>query len=152
MYWLKRNSTNLSSYWIAGCTCDFTLNSLPFNSTEVAWRIFQVWRIFQYFVMICNESFVRLELPTLDICCCIQVKQADELENILAKKFLRFLSMRAESFQVLRRKPVQVGSHVLYHVSIPFDWSLCKRNYAIIPSSAVRILTWCLPGYGCALW
>lgn len=36
------------------------------------------------------------------------MKQADELENILAKKFLRFLSMRAESFQVLRRKPVQV--------------------------------------------
>lgn len=35
------------------------------------------------------------------------MKQADELENILAKKFLRFLSMRAESFQVLRRKPVQ---------------------------------------------
>nr|TKV90192.1 hypothetical protein SEVIR_9G012400v2 [Setaria viridis] len=35
------------------------------------------------------------------------VKQADELENILAKKFLRFLSMRAEAFQVLRRKPVQ---------------------------------------------
>jgi actin related protein 2/3 complex subunit 4 len=54
-----------------------------------------------------HESFVRLELPTLDICCCLQVKQADELENILAKKFLRFLSMRAESFQVLRRKPVQ---------------------------------------------
>jgi hypothetical protein len=61
-----------------------------------------------------HESFVRLELPTLDICCCLQVKQADELENILAKKFLRFLSMRAESFQVLRRKPVQVGLHVLY--------------------------------------
>lgn len=36
------------------------------------------------------------------------MKQADELENILAKKFLRFLSMRAESFEVLRRKPVQV--------------------------------------------
>jgi hypothetical protein len=38
----------------------------------------------------------------------LQVKQADELENILAKKFLRFLSMRAEAFHVLRRKPVQV--------------------------------------------
>ncbi|KAL6011287.1 Actin-related protein 2/3 complex subunit 4 [Asimina triloba] len=36
-----------------------------------------------------------------------KVKQADELENILTKKFLRFLSMRAEAFQVLRRKPVQ---------------------------------------------
>ncbi|RLN40991.1 hypothetical protein C2845_PM01G48760 [Panicum miliaceum] len=39
--------------------------------------------------------------------CHLEVKQADELENILAKKFLRFLSMRAEAFQVLRRKPVQ---------------------------------------------
>ncbi|KAH1236776.1 Actin-related protein 2/3 complex subunit 4 [Glycine max] len=38
----------------------------------------------------------------------VNVKQADELENILTKKFLRFLSMRAEAFQVLRRKPVQV--------------------------------------------
>ena len=42
----------------------------------------------------------------------LQVKQADELENILTKKFLRFLSMRAEAFQVLRRKPVQVD-HLL---------------------------------------
>ncbi|CAK7328431.1 unnamed protein product [Dovyalis caffra] len=38
----------------------------------------------------------------------LKVKQADELENILTKKFLRFLSMRAEAFQVLRRKPVQL--------------------------------------------
>ena len=38
----------------------------------------------------------------------IQVKQTDDLENLLAKNFLRFLSMRAESFQVLRRKPVLV--------------------------------------------
>ncbi|PHT33002.1 Actin-related protein 2/3 complex subunit 4 [Capsicum baccatum] len=37
----------------------------------------------------------------------VQVKQTDELENILTKKFLRFLSMRAEAFQVLRRKPVE---------------------------------------------
>ena len=43
------------------------------------------------------------------------MKQADELENILAKKFLRFLSMRAESFQVLRRKPVQVFFRMTYH-------------------------------------
>ncbi|OIW19194.1 hypothetical protein TanjilG_04937 [Lupinus angustifolius] len=35
------------------------------------------------------------------------MKRTDELENILTKKFLRFLSMRAEAFEVLRRKPVQ---------------------------------------------
>lgn len=51
----------------------------------------------------------------------IQVKQADELENILAKKFLRFLSMRAESFQVLRRKPVQVSwRHAMKDLVIQF--------------------------------
>lgn len=43
----------------------------------------------------------------------VQVKQSDELENILTKKFLRFLSMRAEAFQVLRRKPVQVCNSFL---------------------------------------
>ncbi len=36
------------------------------------------------------------------------VKQADELEEILAKKFMRFLAQRAESFVILRRKPVKV--------------------------------------------
>ncbi|KAJ0092732.1 hypothetical protein Patl1_26820 [Pistacia atlantica] len=32
---------------------------------------------------------------------------ADELENILTKKFFRILSMRADAFQVLRREPLQ---------------------------------------------
>lgn len=38
----------------------------------------------------------------------IKVKQSDELEVILCKKFMRFLFQRAESFVVLRRKPVKV--------------------------------------------
>lgn len=37
----------------------------------------------------------------------IKVKQADEIEHILAHKFTRFLMMRAESFVVLRRVPVK---------------------------------------------
>lgn len=37
----------------------------------------------------------------------IKIKQADELEEILAHKFTRFLMMRAESFVVLRRTPVK---------------------------------------------
>ena len=36
----------------------------------------------------------------------VAIKQADEIEKILCKKFMRFLMMRAESFFVLRRKPV----------------------------------------------
>ena len=37
----------------------------------------------------------------------LKVKQSDELEEILARKFLHFLALRAEAFQVLRRKPVE---------------------------------------------
>lgn len=37
----------------------------------------------------------------------IRVKQADETEEILMHKFSRFLSQRAESFLILRRKPIQ---------------------------------------------
>jgi hypothetical protein len=36
----------------------------------------------------------------------IRIKQADELERLLAGKFARFLMQRAESFVVLRRAPV----------------------------------------------
>mmetsp|Transcript_7539 Transcript_7539/g.14768 ORF Transcript_7539/g.14768 Transcript_7539/m.14768 type:complete len:170 (+) Transcript_7539:129-638(+) len=37
----------------------------------------------------------------------IKVKQADELEEVLVAKFMRFLMQRAEQFVVLRRKPVE---------------------------------------------
>jgi len=37
----------------------------------------------------------------------IKIKQADELEMILCKKFMRFLAQRAENFVVLRRKPIE---------------------------------------------
>ncbi|KAF2299959.1 hypothetical protein GH714_006415 [Hevea brasiliensis] len=60
-------------------------------------------------ILICrNESekcLIETSINSLRIS--LKVKQADELENILTKKFLRFLSMRAEAFQVLRRKPIQ---------------------------------------------
>lgn len=38
----------------------------------------------------------------------IRIKQADEIEQILVHKFTRFLTARAESFFILRRKPVKV--------------------------------------------
>ncbi|KAJ5860156.1 ARP2/3 complex 20 kDa subunit (P20-ARC) [Penicillium soppii] len=37
----------------------------------------------------------------------IRIKQADEIEHILVHKFTRFLTQRAESFFILRRKPVE---------------------------------------------
>ncbi|KAF7563884.1 hypothetical protein G7046_g266 [Stylonectria norvegica] len=36
----------------------------------------------------------------------IKIKQADEIEHILVHKFTRFLTQRAESFFILRRKPI----------------------------------------------
>ncbi|CAL9225273.1 unnamed protein product, partial [Arabidopsis halleri] len=58
------------------------------------------------------------QMDHLQISYTMQVKQADELENILTKKFLRFLSTSAEAFQVPRRKPVQ-----------GFDISFLITNY-----------------------
>eukprot|EP01102_Stenamoeba_stenopodia_P019745 TRINITY_DN752_c0_g1_i1.p1 TRINITY_DN752_c0_g1~~TRINITY_DN752_c0_g1_i1.p1 ORF type:complete len:170 (-),score=50.96 TRINITY_DN752_c0_g1_i1:198-707(-) len=37
----------------------------------------------------------------------IKIKQADDLEKLLCKKFVRFLCQRAEHFIILRRKPVE---------------------------------------------
>lgn len=37
----------------------------------------------------------------------VKIKQADSLETVLVDKFSRFLAMRAEDFQVLRRSPVE---------------------------------------------
>lgn len=37
-----------------------------------------------------------------------QVKQSDELEEILTRKFTSFLEQRAEAFRILRRKPLEV--------------------------------------------
>jgi hypothetical protein len=37
----------------------------------------------------------------------VAVKQADDLEKILAKKFMRFLAQRAENFIILRRKAIK---------------------------------------------
>lgn len=39
----------------------------------------------------------------------LSIKQADEIEKVLVHKFTRFLQQRAESFFILRRKPVKVG-------------------------------------------
>lgn len=54
----------------------------------------------------------------------IKVKQADELDTILTKKFMRFLFQRAESFVVLRRKPVKVRG--VLQLSFAFAYLLIR--------------------------
>eukprot|EP00949_MAST-11_sp_MAST-11-sp1_P000571 g571.t1 len=46
----------------------------------------------------------------------ICIKQADEIETILCKKFSRFLMQRAEQFVILRRKPVD-GFHISFLIT-----------------------------------
>lgn len=54
----------------------------------------------------------------------IKIKQADDIERILCKQFTRFMTGRAESFIVLRRKPVEVRLHSLCHASAAVsDWA-----------------------------
>jgi len=56
-----------------------------------------------------NENERVLIEPSINsIRISIKIKQADEIENILVHKFTRFLTQRAESFFILRRKPIKV--------------------------------------------
>ncbi|KAJ2779500.1 Arp complex subunit [Coemansia javaensis] len=53
-----------------------------------------------------NEQ-VLIESSINSVRVSIRIKQADDIERILAHKFTRFLMMRAESFVILRRVPIK---------------------------------------------
>jgi actin related protein 2/3 complex subunit 4 len=55
-----------------------------------------------------NEK-VLIEASINSVRISIKIKQADEIERILAHKFTRFLMQRAENFVVLRRKAIKVS-------------------------------------------
>lgn len=59
-----------------------------------------------------NER-VLIEASVNSVRLSIRIKQADEIERILANKFTRFLMQRAEAFVILRRKPVKVSGHTM---------------------------------------
>ena len=55
-----------------------------------------------------NENEKVLIEPSINsVRVSIRIKQADEIEHVLVHKFTRFLTQRAESFFILRRKPVK---------------------------------------------
>lgn len=62
-----------------------------------------------------NEK-VLIESSINSIRVSIMIKQADEIEKILCKKFMRFMMMRAENFIVLRRKPKD-GYHISFLIT-----------------------------------
>ncbi|KAL3894629.1 MAG: hypothetical protein SGCHY_005165 [Lobulomycetales sp.] len=72
-----------------------------------------------------NENeMVLIETSINSIRVSIKIKQTDDIEKILAHKFTRFLMMRAESFVILRRKPIQVSPAVI-------SFSLYEKPYNI---------------------
>jgi len=57
----------------------------------------------------------------------IKIKQADDLEEILCKKFMRFLTQRAENFVILRRKP-QEGYDISFLITNFHTESMFKHK------------------------
>lgn len=53
-----------------------------------------------------DHESVLIESAVNSVRFSIKVKQLDEMDEILARKFTRFLMLRADNFIVLRRKPV----------------------------------------------
>ncbi|KAJ5249205.1 ARP2/3 complex 20 kDa subunit (p20-ARC) [Penicillium chermesinum] len=54
-----------------------------------------------------DSESVLIEPSVNSVRVSIRIKQADEIEHILVHKLARFLTQRAESFFILRRKPVK---------------------------------------------
>ncbi|CAN1170299.1 Actin-related protein 2/3 complex subunit 4 [Linum perenne] len=77
------------------------------NKPEVELKHVMSMSMFQVLISRNEAERCLIETSINSLRLSLKVKQADELENILTKKFLRFLSIRAEAFQVLRRKPIQ---------------------------------------------
>ncbi|KAG2132437.1 uncharacterized protein EDB93DRAFT_905873 [Suillus bovinus] len=95
-----------------------------------------------------NER-VLIEPSVNSIRMSIKIKQADEIERILCHKFTRFLMQRAESFVVLRRKPV-LGYDISFLITNVHSETMLKHKvvdfiiqcvatecFYIVPSSAV---------------
>ncbi|KAI8346095.1 actin-related protein ARPC3 [Mortierella sp. GBAus27b] len=54
-----------------------------------------------------DKERVLIESSVNSLRISIAIKQADDIERILVHKFTRFLTQRAESFVILRRKPIE---------------------------------------------
>lgn len=60
-----------------------------------------------------EEEKVLIEGSVNSVRVSVRIKKSDELDRVLARRFLRFLTQRAENFIVLRRKPIEVHPNSL---------------------------------------
>eukprot|EP01112_Ceratiomyxa_fruticulosa_P007258 TRINITY_DN1875_c0_g1_i1.p1 TRINITY_DN1875_c0_g1~~TRINITY_DN1875_c0_g1_i1.p1 ORF type:complete len:179 (+),score=46.72 TRINITY_DN1875_c0_g1_i1:172-708(+) len=54
-----------------------------------------------------NKEKVLIEGSINSLRVSVSIKKSDEIEVVLAKRFMRFLTQRAENFVILRRKPIE---------------------------------------------
>eukprot|EP00008_Paramoeba_atlantica_P006857 CAMPEP_0201487278 /NCGR_PEP_ID=MMETSP0151_2-20130828/12124_1 /ASSEMBLY_ACC=CAM_ASM_000257 /TAXON_ID=200890 /ORGANISM="Paramoeba atlantica, Strain 621/1 / CCAP 1560/9" /LENGTH=168 /DNA_ID=CAMNT_0047872275 /DNA_START=83 /DNA_END=589 /DNA_ORIENTATION=+ len=54
-----------------------------------------------------EKQMVKIESSINSVRISVKVKQSDEVDEILCKKFMAFLAQRAEDFIILRRKPLE---------------------------------------------
>jgi len=64
-----------------------------------------------------KEERVLIEGSINSIRISIGIKQSDDVDTILVKKFMRFLTQRAENFFILRRKPIVGADGFKYNIS-----------------------------------
>ncbi|WFD14142.1 Arp complex subunit [Malassezia arunalokei] len=74
-----------------------------------------------------EHEYVLIEPSVNSVRVSIKIKQADEIEQILCHKFTRFLMQRAESFVVLRRKPMP-GYDISFLVTNAHTESMLKHK------------------------
>ena len=75
------------------------------NKPEVEARVNKELLLTPVMISRNEKERVLIEASINSVRISVGIKQADELESILCKMFMRFLTQRAESFVILRRKP-----------------------------------------------
>jgi len=77
------------------------------NKPEVEWQNYKEVLLNPVLIVRNPSEKTLIEGSINSIRVSVMIKKSDELEIILAKRFLSFLSQRAENFVVLRRKPIK---------------------------------------------
>ena len=97
------------------------------NKPEVETKMSHELLMNPVFISRNKQEKVLIESSINSVRVSVCLKKLDELDNILAKRFMRFLTQRAEHFLVLRRKPVTYKNEETGEVT-NFDISFLITN------------------------
>jgi actin related protein 2/3 complex subunit 4 len=90
------------------CVSDFPSQNVErHNKPEVEVRANKELMLSPVVVARTEKERVLIEPSINSVRVSISVKQADDLERVLCKKFTSFMTKRADKFEILRRKPIE---------------------------------------------